>query len=136
MPEKRPTIQEFEHHPSALIHEPTGATWTMVPGSTKLRSFRPSKLGMVLQNGDLYLEGEVRRLAMTLLQKPPPSPKDADEKLDRRWRHKSHTLNRRCGSGGLFLFGGDVGDVAGAAFIDRILLIWTRSFRPFGDHKP
>ena len=32
-------------------------------------------------------------------------------------------------------FSGDVGDPAGAAFVNGILLVWTRPFRPLGDHK-
>jgi hypothetical protein len=91
MPEKQPSIQEFEHRPSALIHVPTGATWTMVAGSTEVRSFKPSKLGIVLGDGDFYLEAEVRRLAMILIMNPPRPPKEAEEKRERRWRHRTRT---------------------------------------------
>jgi hypothetical protein len=91
MPEKLPTIQEFEYRPSALIHVPTGATWTMVAGSTKLRSFKPSKLGVVLGDGDFYSEEEVRRLAMSLIQSPPRPPKEIEERQERRWRHGSRS---------------------------------------------
>jgi hypothetical protein len=88
MPEKLPTIQEFEYHPNALIHVPTGATWTVLSGSTELRSFKPSNLGVVLGDGDFYSENEVRKLAMILIQNPPRSPKEVLEKQERRWRHR------------------------------------------------
>jgi hypothetical protein len=35
MPEKQPTLQEFEFRPTALIHVPTGATWTILAGTTE-----------------------------------------------------------------------------------------------------
>jgi len=91
MSEKQPTIQEFEYRPSALIHLPTGATWTMLPGSTEVRSFKPSKLGIVLGDGGFYSEAEVRRLAMILVLNPPRPPKEVEEKQERRWRHSSRT---------------------------------------------
>jgi len=91
MPEKRPTIQEFEHRPSALTHVPTGATWTMVAGSNKVRSFTPSKLGIVLGDGDFYSEDEVRRLAMILILNLPLPPKEAEKRHERRWRHRAGT---------------------------------------------
>jgi hypothetical protein len=69
MPEKKPSIQEFEHRPNALVHVPTGATWTMRPGSTEIRSFKPSKLGVALADGTFYAEGEVQALARVLVQR-------------------------------------------------------------------
>jgi hypothetical protein len=91
MPEKQPTIQEFEHRPSALIHIPTGATWTMLPGSTEIRSFKPSRLDMILADGDFYSEHAVRRLAVLLIMRPPPPPKEAEERMERRLRRGYHT---------------------------------------------
>ncbi len=58
MPEKKPSVQEFEHRVNALIHLPTGATWTLRPGSTDVRSFKPSNLGVALPDGNFYAEGD------------------------------------------------------------------------------
>src|SRR5579872_5352145 len=40
MPEKKPSMLEFERRLNAIIHLPTGATWTTRPGSTEIRSFK------------------------------------------------------------------------------------------------
>lgn len=86
MEAKKPTMQEFEYQPNGLIHVPTGATWTTFPSRTELRSYRPSKLGMVLSNGDFYYESEVRGLAQRLMQTPPPQPRENEEMMERRGR--------------------------------------------------
>lgn len=90
MPEKKPSLQEFEYRPGAVTHLPTGATWTTRPGTTEVRSFKPSNLGMVLADGSFYSEGEVRRLAMILIAKPPPPPKAVDGREVRRGRKERH----------------------------------------------
>jgi hypothetical protein len=91
MPEKRPSLQEFEFQPNALVHRPTGAMWTMRPGSTEIRSFKPSKLGMVLEDGSFYAENEVQRLAMILITKHPTPPQELETKRARPWRKGSRT---------------------------------------------
>src|SRR5579872_6142111 len=67
MPEKKPSMLEFERRLNAIIHIPTGATWTTRPGSTEIRSFKPSKLGVVLADGSVYSEGAVQDLARLLI---------------------------------------------------------------------
>jgi hypothetical protein len=89
MPEKRPTLQEFEFQPNVLVHRPTGAMWTMRPGTTEIRSFKPSKLGMEFEDGSFYEEAEVQRLAMILIRKPPASLKEVEAKRARPWRKGS-----------------------------------------------
>jgi hypothetical protein len=90
MPEKKPSLQEYDYRAGAVIHLPTGATWTMRPGSTEIRSFKPASLGMVLGDGHFYSEDEVRRLAMILIQKPPQSPREVEERDERRGRKRRH----------------------------------------------
>jgi hypothetical protein len=88
---KTPTRNEFEYGPNTLVHAPTGATWTTFPGRTELRSYRPSKLGTMLENGDLYSENEVRGVAMQLMQTPPLPPKEAEKRMERRWRRSARS---------------------------------------------
>jgi hypothetical protein len=88
MPEKKPSLHEFEYRVGAVIHLPTGATWTLRPGGTEVRSFKPSNLGMVLGDGSFYSEGEVRTLAMIVIQKPPQSPREVEERDERRGRKR------------------------------------------------
>jgi hypothetical protein len=97
MPEKKPSVQEFEHRVNALIHLPTGATWTLRPGSTDVRSFKPSNLGVALPDGNFYAEGEVRTLAMILIQRPPQSPKEVEERDERRVGARDVFFKRRLG---------------------------------------
>ena len=78
-------ISPERHHSRA-----DGRDVDRAPGTNEIRSFKPSKLGLVLQNGDLYLEDEVRRLAMMLLKKQPP-PKEAVERDERPSRYGSRT---------------------------------------------
>ena len=55
-------------------------------GCKKSRSFKPSKLGMVFEDGSFYEEGEVQRLALILIRKPPL--KEVEDKQERRWRKR------------------------------------------------
>jgi hypothetical protein len=91
MPDKTPTSLEFEFKLNSLIHLPTGATWTTEPGGTECRSYRPSRLGTVLENGDQYGEAEVKTLALLMLGKPPQREVGM---VERRWRRG---INRRLG---------------------------------------
>jgi hypothetical protein len=90
-PRKKPTLQKFERQPTAVIHRPTGAAWTLRPNTIEVRSFKPGKLGLTLANGDVYAEDEVKRLAMILIQKPPQEAKDIEPEKRKRWRRDGYS---------------------------------------------
>jgi hypothetical protein len=84
METKKPLPEEFEYRHSVITHKPTGATWTTIPGVAEFRSYRPSKLGVVLENGFLHDPAEVRTVAKELLLNPLPQKFELKE--ERRWR--------------------------------------------------
>jgi len=62
-----PTLEEFELGVDQVIHKPTNAMWSALPGYAEPYAFRRSMLGSLLSNGDDYWEGEVAASARKLL---------------------------------------------------------------------
>jgi len=68
MGRKLPSETEFEVEENAVVHRPTGATWTAYPGRPEPANYRRAMLGSVLPNGDDYREHEVQEIAFRLLR--------------------------------------------------------------------
>jgi hypothetical protein len=61
-----PTREEYEVVGDQVIHKPTKATWSALPGQREPYAFRRHMLGSLVADDD-YWEGEVAALARKLL---------------------------------------------------------------------
>jgi hypothetical protein len=64
---KKPAREEFACADDTVTHRPTGARFMARPGTIDIHDIDYRLAGQTLPNGDLYLRGDVLRLARQLL---------------------------------------------------------------------